>query len=83
MESCRTQAHEAIPSAMKREHRMDQDTSGEVQARNEWFALLDRLQEARPVDERLDRLREAIACGEFQVDARVIAERLIARLLVP
>ena len=36
---------------------------------------------ANELKERLARVREAIACGEFQIDARVIAERLIGRLL--
>jgi anti-sigma28 factor (negative regulator of flagellin synthesis) len=44
--------------------------------------LLARLQAADGGDVRLLRVRHAIASGEFQVDARAIAERLIARLLV-
>lgn len=66
---------------MKHEPPMDQGTSSELQAREEWNALLARLQDSGPFDARLARLREAIACGQFQIDARVIAERLIGRLL--
>jgi anti-sigma28 factor (negative regulator of flagellin synthesis) len=51
----------------------------ERRARAEWQSLLARLQGD---DVRLLRVRHAIASGEFQVDARAIAERLIARLLV-
>jgi anti-sigma28 factor (negative regulator of flagellin synthesis) len=51
-------------------------------ARAEWQALLARLRASDGGDVRLLRVRHAIACGEFQVDARAIAERLISRLLV-
>jgi len=44
--------------------------------------LLARLQATDGGDVRLLRVRHAIASGEFHVDARAIAERLIARLLV-
>ena len=54
----------------------------ERRARAEWQSLLVRLQAADGGDVRLLRVRHAIASGEFQVDARAIAERLIARLLV-
>ena len=54
----------------------------ERHARAEWQSLLVRLQAAEGGDVRLLRVRHAIASGEFQVDARAIAERLIARLLV-
>ena len=49
-----------------------------------WTQLLNRLQ-AAPVPEsaeaRLRRIRNAIARGQFHVNARTIADRLIARLL--
>ena len=54
----------------------------ERRARAEWQSLLARLQAVDGDDVRLLRVRHAIASGEFQVDARAIAERLIARLLV-
>ena len=54
----------------------------ERRARAEWQSLLARLQAGDGGDVRLLRVRHAIASGEFQVDARAIAERLIARLLV-
>ena len=66
---------------MKDEQPIDQASSIELQAQQEWVGLLGRLQDGRQVDLRLARVREAIACGEFQIDARVIAERLIGRLL--
>jgi len=54
----------------------------ERQAHAEWQSLLARLKATDGGDVRLLRVRHAIASGEFQVDARAIAERLIARLLV-
>ncbi|HET9025279.1 MAG TPA: flagellar biosynthesis anti-sigma factor FlgM [Burkholderiaceae bacterium] len=66
---------------MSNEHRIDHVPSAEYRARAEWQSLLARLQ-ADGGNVRLQRVRHAIASGEFQVDARAIAERLIARLLV-
>jgi anti-sigma28 factor (negative regulator of flagellin synthesis) len=63
-------------------HPTDPIPPGERRARAEWQSLLSRLQAADGGDARLLRVRHAIASGEFQVDARAIAERLIARLLV-
>jgi flagellar biosynthesis anti-sigma factor FlgM len=66
-------------AGMKNEHPIDLATSAERLAAAEWETLLGRL---RAVPEtRVQRLREAIASGDFQVDAGKIAERLIRRLL--
>jgi anti-sigma28 factor (negative regulator of flagellin synthesis) len=67
---------------MSIEHPTDPVPPTERRARAEWQSLLARLQAADGGDVRLLRVRHAIASGEFQVDARAIAERLIARLLV-
>ena len=64
---------------MSNEHPTD---PAEYSARTEWQSLLARLQTGDGGTVRLQRVRHAIASGEFQVDARAIAERLIARLLV-
>lgn len=68
---------------MKNAHLIDQPNTGERLAAEEWEALLGRLRSNRPdaAHARLQRVRHAIASGEFQVDARNIAERLIRRLL--
>jgi len=66
---------------MSRENSSDHVPPAERRARAEWQSLLARLQ-AADGGVRLLRVRHAIASGEFQVDARAIAERLIARLLV-
>lgn len=67
---------------MKNEHPIEQTPALELNAREEWNELLGRLQtDPNAGDARLARLREAIASGEFQVDARAIAERLLRRLL--
>ncbi len=67
---------------MKNEHPIEQTPSLELNAREEWNALLRRLQtHPETGDVRLARLREAIASGEFQVDARAIADGLLRRLL--
>lgn len=63
-------------------HPNDDLSPDERRARTECQALMTRLQSADHADARLQRVRHAIASGEFQVDARAIAERLIARLLV-
>lgn len=67
---------------MSIEQPTDPVPSAEGCARAEWQSLLARLQAGDGGDARLWRVRHAIASGEFQVDARAIAERLIARLLV-
>jgi anti-sigma28 factor (negative regulator of flagellin synthesis) len=67
---------------MSRQHSSDHLPPAERCARTEWQSLLARLQAGNGGDARLLRVRHAIASGEFQVDARAIAERLIARLLV-
>lgn len=67
---------------MSRQHSSDHLPPAEQRARAEWQSLLARLQAGNGGDARLLRVRHAIASGEFQVDARAIAERLIARLLV-
>lgn len=67
---------------MSKAHPNDQVPPAERRARAEWQSLLARLQAADGRDARLLRVRHAIASGEFQVDARAIAERLISRLLV-
>lgn len=54
----------------------------ETRALAEWESLLVRLRTAGAADARLQRVRHAIASGEFQVDARAVAGRLIARFLV-
>jgi anti-sigma28 factor (negative regulator of flagellin synthesis) len=55
--------------------------SADGPAEDEWRSLLARMRAAGD-DDRLQRVRHAIASGEFQVDARAIAERLISRLLM-
>ncbi len=67
---------------MSKAHPTGQAPPAERRARAEWQSLLARLQAADGGDVRLLRVRHAIASGEFQVDARAIAERLISRLLV-
>ena len=67
---------------MSRKQPTDPLPTARRRARAEWQSLLARLQAADGGDTRLLRVRHAIASGEFQVDARAIAERLIARLLV-
>lgn len=66
---------------MRNEHLTDQDAGVERRARAEWESLLLRLRAAGGGDVRLERVRHAVASGEFQVDARAIARRLIARFL--
>ena len=66
---------------MKNDQLIDQATAGEQRAGAEWEALLGRLQHRAAAEQRLQRVRRAIASGAFHVDARAIAERLIARLL--
>jgi anti-sigma28 factor (negative regulator of flagellin synthesis) len=67
---------------MSKAHPTDPVPPAERRAHAEWQSLLARLQGADGGDVRLRRVRHAIASGEFQVDARAIAERLISRLLV-
>jgi anti-sigma28 factor (negative regulator of flagellin synthesis) len=62
---------------MRNGHHTDQEAAVE----HEWESLLLRLRAAGTRDVRLQRVRHAIASGEFQVDARAIAGRLIARFL--
>ena len=59
----------------------DRAAGAEECARAECEALLARLRAAGAGEPRLERVRHAIARGEFQVNARVVAERLIARFL--
>ncbi|MGZ8272552.1 MAG: flagellar biosynthesis anti-sigma factor FlgM [Burkholderiaceae bacterium] len=66
---------------MRNEHPTEQDAAIDRRARAEWESLLVRLRAATAADARLERVRHAIASGEFQVDARAIAGRLIARFL--
>jgi anti-sigma28 factor (negative regulator of flagellin synthesis) len=66
---------------MRDEHPTDLDAAIERRARAEWESLLVRLRAAGAADARLERVRHAIARGEFQVDARAVAGRLIARFL--
>ena len=67
---------------MSKAYPTDPVPPAERRARAEWQSLLARLRAADGGDVRLLRVRHAIASGEFQVDARAIAERLISRLLV-
>lgn len=67
---------------MSKAYPTDPVPPAERRARAEWQSLLARLQAADGSNVRLLRVRHAIASGEFQVDARAIAERLISRLLV-
>lgn len=51
-----------------------------------WSRLLDRMQSSRAPacsEAHLDRVREAIALGQFHVNSRSLADRLIERLLQP
>jgi anti-sigma28 factor (negative regulator of flagellin synthesis) len=66
---------------MRNGHPTGQDAAIEHRARAEWESLLVRLRATADADLRLARVRHAIASGEFQVDARAIAGRLIARFL--
>ena len=63
------------------EHPIEHAAAAAHRAHAEWLSLLGRLQSNVAPDARLQQLRDAIASGEFQIDARAIAERLIARLL--
>jgi anti-sigma28 factor (negative regulator of flagellin synthesis) len=67
---------------MRDERPTHQDAAIERRVRAEWESLLVRLRAAAAGDVRLERVRHAIASGEFQVDARAVAGRLIARFLV-
>jgi anti-sigma28 factor (negative regulator of flagellin synthesis) len=82
IDGCRTSSIESTFGCMSTENSSDHVPPAERRARAEWQSLLARLQAADGGDVRLLRVRHAIASGEFQVDARAIAERLIARLLV-
>ena len=70
---------------MKNDHLIDPAAATEQIAADEWEALLGRLRsgDAESPEARVRRLRSAIARGEFQIDPRAIAERLIRRLLAP
>jgi anti-sigma28 factor (negative regulator of flagellin synthesis) len=68
---------------MKNDHPIAVRPAAERTAHAVWEQLLGRLQRAAAAEARLHQVRRAIARGEFQVDARAIAERLIARLLNP
>lgn len=70
----------STPMPDQRERDPTSSTAGRAQ--DEWQSLLQRMRAAGDGSERLQRVRHAIASGEFQVDARAIAERLISRLLV-
>jgi hypothetical protein len=66
---------------MKSEPITDQPPGGAQLAQAEWASLLARLQARPPTEVRVERVRLTIARGLFHVNARAIAERLIARLL--
>jgi anti-sigma28 factor (negative regulator of flagellin synthesis) len=66
---------------MRNEHPADQDAAIERLARSEWELLLVRVRAAAEAETRLRRVRQAILSGEFQVDARAVASRLIERFL--
>ena len=66
---------------MNNAHPHDQAAADERQAQAQWELLLARLQAPDDGNARLQRVRHAIACGAFHVDARAIAERLLARML--
>jgi hypothetical protein len=72
---------------MKDEHFTDEPNTALHLARAECAALLLRLRQAPPPPQasatRLLRVRAAIATGEFHVDARNVAERLIRRKRTP
>ena len=59
----------------------DRAAGAEERARAECEALLARLQAAGCANPRVERVRHAIARGEFQVNARAVAGRLLARFL--
>ena len=66
---------------MRNDHPTDQAAAVERQAHAEWELLLGRLRAAAAAEMRLERVRQAVRNGEFQVDARAVASRLIARFL--
>jgi anti-sigma28 factor (negative regulator of flagellin synthesis) len=66
---------------MRNEDPTDQAAAVEHRAQAEWESLLARLRAAGAGDGRVERVSHAIASGEFHVDARAIAGRLIARFL--
>jgi hypothetical protein len=66
---------------MKSESITDQPPGGAQLAQAEWASLLARLQGPAPMDVRIERVRLTITRGLFHVNARAIADRLIARLL--
>jgi anti-sigma28 factor (negative regulator of flagellin synthesis) len=68
---------------MKNDHPIAVPSAAERAAHAVWDQLLGRLQRSAAAETRLRQVRRAIARGEFHVDARAIAERLIARLLRP
>lgn len=72
--------HPGFPT-MDSEHPIEQASADERRAEAQWAALLARLQAPAPGAERLRRVRNEIASGEFHVDARAIAERMLARWL--
>jgi anti-sigma28 factor (negative regulator of flagellin synthesis) len=61
------------------------ETRGDVQlAASVWARLLDRMQSTRAPacsEDHLARVRNAITLGQFHVNARSLADRLIERLL--
>lgn len=66
---------------MRNDPPTDHAAAIERQAHAEWELLLVRLRATAAAEVRLQRVRQAIQAGEFQVDARAVASRLIARFL--
>ena len=66
---------------MTNEHPIDQAAADERQAHAQWKSLLARLQGPARTEARLQRVRAAIESGEFHVNSRAIADRLIAQSL--
>jgi anti-sigma28 factor (negative regulator of flagellin synthesis) len=64
---------------MRNDPPTDHAAAIERQAQAEWELLLVRLRATAAAEVRLQRVRRAIQAGEFQVDARAVASRLIAR----
>jgi anti-sigma28 factor (negative regulator of flagellin synthesis) len=69
-------------TAMSSHQPCDPTPSADGRAQDEWQSLLERMRAAVDGEDRLQRVRHAIASGEFHVDSRAIAERLISRLLM-
>ncbi len=71
---------------MRTEHTAARPPAAERLAACVWARLLDRMQSDRAPacsEAHLARVRNAIALGQFHVNARSLADRLIERLLQP